>query len=83
MQEWGSRLEHKIDVIAEKIGSIDVTLAKQHVSLAEHIKRTAILEKEIKPIQKHVAMVNGALKLIGIVAILAEIIYHISHMGVK
>lgn len=68
------RIENKLDKFGDHLAAIDVTLAAQHVSLETHIKRTELLEQEVKPIQKHVDMVNGALKLIGILAMIAAII---------
>lgn len=67
------RIEAKIDDTNDHLASIDVTLAQQHISLREHIRRTAILEDEIKPIKRHVDMVSGALKLIGLMAALAAV----------
>ena len=75
------RLLEKLDKIEEKIANIDVTLAKQHVSLDTHIKRTDLLEKlvneirkeEIAPISKHVARVEGALKFVGFLSVLIGI----------
>jgi archaellum component FlaC len=58
------RIEDKIDKVVEHIGSIDSTLAAQHVSLKEHMRRTELLEQEIEPIKAHVDMVSGAVKLI-------------------
>lgn len=69
-----ARIENKLDHVVEKIGSIDVTLAKQHVSLAEHIRRTNALESQLEPVKRHVNMVHGALKLIGLVALLGGIV---------
>lgn len=69
-----NRLEDKLDHISEKIGSIDTTLAAQHVSLKEHMRRTSLLEEDMKPIKKHVHHVHGALKLIGLIATIAGII---------
>lgn len=60
------RVEDKIDALNAHLSSIDSTLAAQHVSLAEHIKRTSILEEEMKPVKEHVAMVHGVLKFIGL-----------------
>lgn len=68
------RIEDKIDGIHDKISAIDTTLAAQHESLKHHIKRTDMLEAELKPIRKHVDMVSGALKFIGIIAALVAII---------
>lgn len=68
------KLESKIDIISEKITNIDVTLGKQSVILDEHIRRTNILEEKLAPVEKHVHMVNGALKLIGFIALFVGII---------
>lgn len=68
------RIEEKVDQVSEKIGEINSTLSAQHVSLKEHIRRTNILEKKIEPIEKHVNMVSGIVKLIMIVSALAAIV---------
>ncbi len=68
------RIEDKIDTVVERLSSIDITLAKQHVSLDEHIKRTAMLENALEPIKKHVNMVQGALKFITALAAIAAIV---------
>lgn len=41
------RIEAKIDDISDHMGSIDVTLAMQHESLKNHIRRTEALEKQL------------------------------------
>ena len=58
------RIEAKLDDTNEHLSSIDVTLAKQHVSLAEHMRRTSLIEEELKPIKKHVDMVQGIIKFL-------------------
>jgi hypothetical protein len=68
------RLEGKVDKLDERLDSIDKTLAAQHVSLDIHIKRSDALEALVQPIQKHVSMVEGALKLVGVVATIAGLI---------
>lgn len=68
------RVEEKLDKVADDISQINITLAKQEVSLAEHIRRTNVLEQKLEPVEKHVAMVNGGLKIVGIVALLVGII---------
>lgn len=68
-----ARIENKIDVMGDKISSIDSTLAAQHESLKYHIKRTDMLESNIVPLQKHVNMIHGVLKLLGVAALLATI----------
>jgi len=69
-----NRLEVKVDKVLERVGNIDVTLAAQHESLKDHIRRTELLEGEIEPIKKHVAMVGGAMKALGVLALLAGIV---------
>lgn len=63
-----SRIENKIDKIVDHISSIDVTLAAQHMSLEEHIKRTNLLEEQIEPLKKHTANVEGVVKFIILIA---------------
>lgn len=67
-------MEDKLDKLSEKITSIDVTLAKQSVILEEHVKRTNLLEAKIEPIEKHVAMVHGVLKFMGIIGVFVGLI---------
>lgn len=71
------RLESKMDKTLDSIASMDVTSAENVLSLKEHMRRTALAEdsielirSDIKPIQKHVTMVNGILKFIGIVCLI-------------
>lgn len=68
------KIDEKLSKIDDKLGSIDTTLAAQHVSLKEHMRRTELLEKEIRPIKTHVNMVQGAIALITILATIAGII---------
>lgn len=58
------RIEQKLDDSNDHLVSIDITLAAQHVSLKEHVRRTRLLEEAIVPIKKHVNMVEGAVKLL-------------------
>lgn len=64
-----SRLENKIDKLDDRLCSIDVTLAAQHVSLKEHMRRTQLLEEDVAPIKVHVAMIQGGLKLISLIGL--------------
>lgn len=70
-----SRIHDKLDRIEEQIGIINVTLAKQHEQLRFHIRRTTLLEEhlehlrgEVKPIQRHVAIIDGGLKVLGAIS---------------
>ncbi len=58
-----SRIETKLDKASDHLSSIDVTLAAQHESLKQHIKRTDELQTIVLPIQKHVILVNGVFKI--------------------
>ena len=53
----------KLDTLDSRLDNIDVTLAKQHVQLAEHIRRTNLIEDSMKPIEIHVAKVTSGLAL--------------------
>lgn len=61
------RIEQKLDDTNEHLASIDATLAAQHESLKAHMRRTELLESEMKPVKEHVAMIQGVLKLIGLI----------------
>lgn len=74
------RIEVKLDDVSDHLGSIDVTLKAQHITLKEHIRRTEVLEKEIGPIRKHVHTVQAIVlflmssaAVIGIVKLFYEI----------
>ena len=43
----------------------EVTL-KQEENLKEHMRRTDLLEKKLEPVERHVYMVNGGVKLIAL-----------------
>jgi hypothetical protein len=67
--------------IADDLGDLKVTAAKQEVNLAEHMRRTELAEKsiellrsDVKPIQKHVAMLEGVLKALGILSVILGLI---------
>lgn len=75
-----NRIENKLDEVVSRIGSIDVTLGMQEVSLADHIRRTELLENDLKPIKIHVAMISGALKLLGLSSVIVSIIYGITRI---
>jgi len=52
------------------MSSIDATLMAQHVSLRDHMRRTQLLERELKPVKTHVDMIQGALKLLTYLSII-------------
>lgn len=61
--------------IDDRLSKIDVTLAAQHESLRDHIRRTELLEEQIKPVNEHVHELKGIIKFfkfIGVLAVIAE-----------
>jgi hypothetical protein len=68
------RIELKLDKAADHLAAIDITLTAQHVSLDEHIKRSNMLEAKLIPVERHVWMVNGALKLLGAASLMVGLI---------
>lgn len=68
------RIEEKLDKVADHIADINTTIAKQEVSLDEHIRRTNLLEEKVAPLEKHVSMVNGVIKFIVLLSAIAAIV---------
>lgn len=75
MKDQLDKIEAKVDLIEEKISSIDITLAKQAKDLEYHIYRTELAEEnlslirqEMVPVKKHVALMDASLKVIGAIA---------------
>lgn len=64
----------KLDQINERLHSIDKTLAVNTNHLAEHMRRTEILEQQMEPVAKHVEQMRGAAKLLAVLALIATII---------
>ena len=62
------KVENKIDVILEKIHSIDKTLERNTASLELHMKRSDALEKKLEPVERHVTIIQGLAGLAGILA---------------
>lgn len=66
MDEFTSKkLIKDVDHIKRSLANVDKTLALQHLSLVEHIKRTELLEKKLEPVEDHVQQVRGITKFIG------------------
>jgi hypothetical protein len=69
-----SNMEKKLEQIESTLHSIDKTLALNTQQLAEHMRRTSLLEKEITPIARHVQQMQGAGKLLAVLALIATIL---------
>lgn len=79
--EMLERLYEKVEQVAQDQSEMKVTLAGQAVQLEEHVRRSTtnetnleLLRKEFKPIQIHVAAVNGVFKAIAILGSVVAII---------
>ena len=68
------KISDKLETIDTRINNIDKTLVKQEAQLAEHIRRTNLLEQKLEPIDTHVKMVNGAFKFIVILSLVLGIV---------
>ena len=64
MSDRDTRIEDKLDKVVETIGEIKVTLGAQHITLEEHMRRTELLENEIKPLQKQHTIINFCAKIL-------------------
>jgi len=76
-------IEKKIDAIQEDVTEIKTHMAVYNEQLKIHIKRSDLLERKLEPVEKHVSMVNGALKLLSVGAAIAAIIEVIFLLGKK
>lgn len=54
------------DEQASMLARVDKTLDRNTASLEEHMKRTSLLESELRPIKAHVEFVNSAAKFVTI-----------------
>ena len=79
------KFDNKIDKLDHRLDAVEKILVKQEANIEHHVKRTDVAEanlellrQDVKPIQKHVNYMEGALKSLGVlgtaVAIMAGII---------
>ena len=73
-------INQKLDKIDQRIDSIDKHLAVYNAELKFHVKRTDMLEEEIKPIKSSLIKAQGALCFIGIIATVVSVA--VAFMGV-
>ena len=67
------RIEEKLDRIDERLDSLDKNMAVNNTLLEYHIKRTDMLEEEVKPLKGHVLKAQGVLVFIGVLASIVAI----------
>jgi hypothetical protein len=73
-------LNKKLDRLDERLDGIAVLQAIHTEQLKEHMRRSDLLEKrieqvdrELKPVEEHVVVVNGVFKLAGVLSTLLAI----------
>lgn len=66
-------MKKALESVSKTLIKIDKTLLLQQQQLAEHMRRTDLLEKELKPVTKFQQQFIGAGKLLGILAVIATI----------
>ena len=67
------KINQKLDKIDQRIDNIDKHLAVYNSELKFHIKRTDMLEQELKPIKSSLVKAQGALCFIGILATVVSV----------
>lgn len=79
------RIEDKIDAVKDTLGEINVTLSSQHESLKCHMARTDALEAIVLPLHRQSVMLQGVLRLVGVLALIGGIaegcIAILNHIG--
>ena len=67
------KIENKLEKIDERIDSIDKHLAVYNSQLRFHIKRTDMLEEELKPLKSSLIKAQGAIMFIGVLATVGSV----------
>ena len=74
-------LHEKLDKLDTRLDRIDITLVRQEMHLDEHMRRTDLLETvvdefkiDMRPVKRHVIVMEGVTKGIGIIATLVGIV---------
>lgn len=66
--------EDKLDLIYDKVGDMEITLAEQHLVLKEHIRRTELLETQTEELRKFMYRAEGSFKILVTALTMIEII---------
>lgn len=88
--EFLNRVYDKIESVAKDQSDIKITLAKQEEQLRLHVYRTDLAEQnieklraEIKPAMVRITYVEGFLKVIGALAIVATAVSGIATVAIR
>lgn len=80
-------ISKRFDKVDERLIAIQTLQAVHGEQLKEHMRRSDLLEKrieqvdkELKPVEKHVAMMQGALKFIGLLGTIAALLLAIKRI---
>ena len=68
------KLSDKLDKIDDRIDRIDKHLAVYNNQLEFHIKRTGLIEEELKPLKSNFFKAQGALAFLGILSLILGIL---------
>lgn len=68
------RILDKLDKIDDTLVEQARTLERLTTTVEDHVQRSNKFEDALKPLQEHVSMVKGALKLLGVIGLIAAII---------
>ena len=67
------KIDRKLEKIDERIDSIDKHLAVYNSHLRFHIKRTDMLDEELKPLKSSLIKAQGAIMFIGLLATIISV----------
>lgn len=73
-EKFAEKVFSKLDDMSKDIVELKITSAKQEVNVAEHIRRTNLLETVVMLLQTKMNYIEGACKFIGAVAVVVAAI---------
>lgn len=87
VNDFLERVYDRQEKLVDSVHEINITLAKQHISLEEHIRRSqaaeeaiAIMRTELKPIESHVVVMKAIMKIGAALLSSASILYIIKRL---
>lgn len=70
-------LSDKLDILDERLDSMESVLIKQQANLEEHMKRTALLEDQVSPLNKFMYAAYGIIAFVtfagGVIAVVVAV----------
>ena len=77
------RIEDKLDLIDVHLSNINITLAKQSVILEEHVRRSTLLEEQVKPMQDKMHEIKGAVLFVKVIGWIVAVLETLRHFILK